>query len=202
MFRKTQPWIYTALILLAGCASYEASTLSLLSSDAAISSPKNDNVLISWKAFDKQDCEKYLDRNVIAEGYIPVQLTIRNNSTDPMYLNPSNFNVPLSSPNEVADKVHTSTGGRVAAWGVGGLVFFPLFIPAVVDGFKSANANTALDADYTAKALKEQTIQPHSVFNGVVFIPKEHASETIEMFLVNQKTNEKVVFSEIPLSVR
>lgn len=117
-----------------------------------------------------------------------------------MYFSPANFSTPVSSSDEVAAKVHTSTGGRIAAWGIGGLIFFPLLVPAVVDGFGSAKANNALDADYEAKALKEQTIQPHSSFNGVVFIPKQYADQKIQMFLVNQKTNQKVAFSEIPLA--
>lgn len=192
----------SALILLTGCASYNASTLSMLPVENAIPSTQESNVLVSWKAFDKNDCEKYLDRNVLSEGYIPVQLTIRNGSSDPMYLSSNNFNIPVSSSNEVANKVHTSTGGRIAAWGVGGLIFFPLLVPAVVDGFRSANANDALDADYAAKTLQEHTIQPHSLFNGVVFVPEQYSNQEIEMFLVNQKTNEKVGFSQIPLSQR
>lgn len=193
---------YSALILLTGCASYNASTLSMLSPETALQSNENPNVLVSWKAFDKNDCDTYLDRDVLAEGYVPVQLTIRNNSNDPMFFSPDNFSTPISSPNEVANKVHTSTGGRIAAWGVGGLIFFPLLVPAVVDGFKSANANDALDADYREKALKEHTIQPHSSFNGVVFIPAHYADQKIHLFLVNQKTHQKVAFSEIPLNQR
>lgn len=203
MFKHTKHLLTCGtLILLTGCASYNASTLSMLPAETAIKSVQEPNVLVSWKAFDKKDCERYLDRNVLSEGYVPVQLTIRNNTNDPMYLNPNNFSIPVSSPNEVANKVHTSTGGRIAAWGVGGLIFFPLIVPAVVDGFKSANANKALDADYTTKAIREQTIQPHSSFNGVVFIPKKYAKEKIQMYLVNQKSNQKVAFSEIPLSPR
>lgn len=201
MFKnKMHVFAYSTLILLTGCASYSASTLSMLPPDTAIQSPQEPNVLVSWKAFDKNDCTTYLDRNVLAEGYLPVQLTIRNNSADPMYLSPTNFSSPVSSADEVAAKVHTSTGGRIAAWGIGGLIFFPLLIPAVVDGYGSAKANDDLDSDYATKSLKEQTIQPHSSFNGVVFIPQQYAHQKIQMFLVNLRTNQKVAFSEIPLS--
>ena len=202
MFKKNKIVLLTnsAVILLTGCASYEAASLSMLSSENAIFSKQEPNVLVSWKAYDKEDCEKYLDRNVLSKGFIPLQLTIRNNTGDPMHLSPNNFSIPISSPGEVANKVHTSTGGRVAAWGVGGLVFFPLLVPAIVDGFKSAEANEALDADYMAKAMKEQAIEPHSTFNGVVFIPKEYENQRIELHLVNQKTNQKVGFSQILVS--
>lgn len=192
----------STMIVMTGCASYRANTLSMLPEENSIESKQNSDVLVSWKAFDKHDCQTYLDRDVISEGYLPVQLTIRNNSTDPMYLSPNNFNPPLSSANQVANTVHTNTSGRIVAWGLPGLFFFPLLIPAFVDGIKSNNANEALDADYATKALSEQTIQPHSSFNGVVFIPKENAVQKIEMFLVNLRTNEKVAFSEIPIAQR
>lgn len=193
----------SALILLTGCASYQASTLSMLDpgiTGSTLPSQQNSDVLVSWKVFSKKDCQTYLGRDVLSEGYIPVQLTIHNNSPDSLYLSPNNFNIPLSSATEVANTVHTSTSGRVAVWGVGGLLFFPLLIPAFVDGFKSIQANQALDADYAEKSLKEQIIQPRSELNGIVFIPKEHANQTLEMFLINQTTHERAGFSEIRLT--
>ena len=48
--------------------------------------------------------------------------------------------------------------------------------------------------------MKEQAIEPHSTFNGVVFIPKEYENHRIELHLVNQKTNQKVGFSQILVS--
>lgn len=191
---KSKKCLLASLILLTGCASYSASTLATLSAESAVESPKSPDVLVSWKAFDVTDCKRYLGRNVISEGYMPLQLTIRNNSTDPVYFNPQNFNIPLASVNEVASKAHTSTAGRVVGWGVGALFIFPLVIPAIYDGIKSSEANDALDADYEAKALREHVIQPMSTFNGVVFVPQKYSYQNIEMFLVNQKTHEKIVF--------
>ena len=191
---KGKKLVLGALILLTGCASYNASTLSTLPAEGAIQSAENPHVLVSWKTFDEVDCKRYLGRNVISEGYMPIQLTIRNNTSDPMYFNPQNFNVPLASVNEVAGKAHTSTAGRVVGWGVGGLFIWPLLIPAVYDGIKSSEANGLLDADYEAKALREQTIQPKSLFNGVVFVPQQYSNQGIEMFLVNQKNQEKLIF--------
>ena len=110
-------------------------------------------------------------------------------------MSPSNCNIVLPSPHEVARKVHTSTTLRVLGWGIPGIAVWPLLIPAVYDGIQSKDANKALDQEYLAKAVKEGTIQPHSSANGVVFVPKEQASKPLEMILVNQKTNEKLVFS-------
>ena len=186
------------LISLGGCATYEASMLSSLPIETALTSKQNAKVLVSWKLFDQNDSQKYLGRDLIAKGYAPMQVTIRNNSTDPMYLSPNNFNISLPSVNEVATKVHTSTAARVAGWGVPGMIIWPLLIPAVYDGIRSKEANAALDADYASKAVKEHTIQPHSSFNGVIFIPSMIASQDLELFLVNQRTDEKVLCPLIP----
>lgn len=194
MFKSKKP-LLAALVLLTGCASYSASTLATLPADTVLESPKASDVLVSWKKFDRIDCKRYLGRDVIAEGYMPIQITIRNNSQDSLYFSPQNFNIPLAAANEVASKAHTNTAGRVIGWGIGSLFLFPLVIPAVYDGLKSSAANDSLDADYEAKALREHTIHPHSVFNGVVFVPHKYSYQTIEMFLVNQKTNEKVAFT-------
>lgn len=194
---KKHLFIYGSLILLAGCANYSASALS---NQAAIESTHSlsenePNVLLSWKFFNKKECEKYLGRNLISSGYVPVQITVQNNSSDPMYLSTDNFSIPLPSLNEVTKKAHTSTAGRVVAWGVGGLILWPLMIPAVYDGICSSQANDALDKDYDSKTLKEHTIRPHTSFSRIVFVPKEKIKQTIEMFLLNEKTNEKIVFS-------
>lgn len=189
---KSKRLLLIPLMLLAGCASYEASMLTSLPVQSAVQSRHNPNVLVTWKIFNDQDSKIYLGRDLISEGYIPIQMTIRNNSADPMYLHPHNFSVPLPPINEVANKMHTSTAARVTGWGVPGLILWPLLVPAIYDGIKSKEANAALDADYFAKAIKEQTIQPHSSFNGVLFLPKQMAKQPLEMFLVNQRTNEKV----------
>lgn len=163
---------------------------------SAIRAENNEKVSVAWKKFDKAGCKTYLGRDVLAEGYVPMQMTIRNDSNEILYLSPENFNIPLASVHEVSSKVHTSTATRIVAWGVPGLFIWPFLIPAVYDGVKSSEANDALDTDYQSKALKEQLIQPRSTYNAVVFVPKNQANQPIEMFLVNQKTHDKVVISK------
>jgi hypothetical protein len=201
--------LYTSFVLLTlsssfltGCARYSASTLTFLPEETAIVADEQTPVLLSWKTLSKEESRRYLGRDVEAKGYLPIQMTLRNNTSDPLYLSSQNFSLPLSSPEEVAPQMHTSTGKRVAAWSVGGVLFLPLFIPAIVDGFGSAHANESLDRDYASKSLKkDEIIPPYSVFNGIVFIPKEYAHERIQLSLINQKTNKKICFSDIPVEI-
>lgn len=138
----------------------------------------------------------------MVEGYTPVQIHIQNNSSDPMYLSPNNFSIPLCDSSEVASQVHTSTVGRVVVWGIAGCFFLPFLVPAILDGFRSAHANDALDTDYAMKAVKEYTIQPHCSFSCIAFVSNWEAGKSFNMHLVNLKTNEKVEFFEIPIKQR
>ncbi len=195
MFKKNRGLMALGLTLvLTGCANYKADQLTMLSEETAVKSVPNKEVSVSWKTFDKTDCKTYLGRNVISEGYVPVQLTVRNNSSDPMYLNPNNFSVTVAPYAEVANKVHTSTAGRVIAWGIPGLIISPFLIPAIYDGIKSSAANKYLDADYQEKAIKERTIQSYETFNGLIFIPNRDAQKELYLQLVNSHTGEKLQF--------
>jgi hypothetical protein len=193
MLHKTKTVVlYGSLIVLAGCANYQASSLSAISST---NSSKAEKVSASWKVFDTKDCETYLGRDVLAKGYVPIQMTLENHSEDPLFISPDHFNIVLVPPQKVAEEVHTSTAGRVAAWGAGGLIFFPLMIPAVYDGLKSAEANRSLDADYSSKAITTRTILPYTSLSGIIFVPKEQMDRSIDMFVVNQRTQERISFS-------
>lgn len=190
----------SALLLLTGCASYQASALPLLTQATALQSFQEQNVHVMWKIFDRKECKTYLDRDILAKGYIPVHLTFHNESNDPLSLSPYNFSAPVAPVYEVAHKVHTSTAGRALGWGLPGLMLFPpLVIPGVVDGVKSFNANKALDHDYELKSIKEQVISPHATFNCVAFVPEEYANQAIHLHLVNQKTGQKVAATDIIL---
>jgi len=149
-----------ASFLLTGCASYNALSLNGLSSDFFVhpsTSAKKDDVVIAAKAFNYMDCKRYLDRDVLQKGYQPIQLYIQNNSDKSYSFSLNRITLPYVSHEEVAAKVHTSTVGRVLAYGIPGvLVVWPLIIPAVIDGMKSSEANELLDNDFSAKAARDQ----------------------------------------------
>ncbi|HSX38716.1 MAG TPA: hypothetical protein VLE95_07805 [Chlamydiales bacterium] len=185
--------ISVMVIFLSGCASYSASPLSSLASEIVISQPSNGlggrDVSVGAKAFNKADCKKYLDRDVISEGYQPVQIYIQNSSEKDYLFALNRISVSFATPEEVAEKVHTSTAGRAAGYGVGALFLWPLAIPAIVDGVKSAKANEALDNDFSAKVAHDQIIFRHSHFNKLLFVPVNEYQPTFTITLVEQETN-------------
>ncbi len=186
------------LALLSGCASYNATALSTLSSEAfchSYSEGQNKDVVVVAKAFSRTDCERFLDRNVISQGYQPVQIYIQNNSDRSYLFSLSRISLPQASAEEVARTVHTSTVGRAVGYGVGGLFLWPLFIPAVVDGMKSAEANDALDSDFYTKTARDQVITPHSSFNKLIFVPRKAYDPSFNVTLLEDASNQPRTFS-------
>lgn len=189
------PLIATAmvLVLLSGCASYSASPLRSLSSEVIISQSLNgtrgNDVFVEAKAFTEAECEKHLDRDVIAEGYQPIQVYIENNSDKDYCFALNRMSLSSATAEEVADKVHTSTVGRATGYGVGALFLWPLAIPAIIDGVNSAKANKALDHDFSAKVARDQIIFRHSHFNKLLFIPVNEFQQNFTITLIEQGTN-------------
>ncbi len=178
-----------SLLALSSCANYKASSLNSLSTEVMHSQETSEAVLVSAKAFTKQDCKTYLDRDVIAKGYQPVQIYIQNNSSNNYIFSLSRVDINCAKYEAVAEKVHTSTLGRATAYGVGALFLWPLAIPAVVDGIKSSEANQSLDIDFEQKSARDQIIGQHSSFNKLLFVPINEFKSKFKITLIDQASN-------------
>ena len=114
-----------------------------------------------------------------------MQLYIQNNTKNAYVFSLNHVSLSVARPEVVAEKVHTSTVGRAVGYGTGALFLWPLAIPAIVDGVKSAKANEALDADFDAKCAKDQIIPMHSHLNKVLFVPRGEFNSSFTITLVD-----------------
>ncbi len=177
------------------CASYKSQPLQQpMYHEVDISKPSSEKVHIYAKKMTRAECIKYFDRDIINKGYYPVQLFIQNESANSYIFSLSRLSLPTARAEEVADKVHTSTVGRAVGYGVGSLFVWPLIIPAFVDGFKSSNANTALDQDFDNKVARDQLINEYSYFNKVLFIPKNDFKQSFEITLVETGSHKPITY--------
>lgn len=186
--------IAATLVGLSGCARYKAQPLKTL-----MRRPKADQSLsFEYKAFTTRECVRYLGRNVLAQGYQPIQITFTNNTDRYIRISPKNFSFASITPQEVAQRVHTNTAGRAIGYGVAGLFIWPFLIPAVVDSIGSAEANEQLDADFSYKALRSQTIKPYSSANGIIFAASDDFDESFTFTVIDQESNQRFMLT--PLS--
>lgn len=183
-------------LLLAGCASYNAASLNSFSSEifSQSSTPATKaGVVIAARAFNAVDCRRYFDRDVLKKGYQPVQLHIQNNSDKSYLFSLNSISLPCARSEEVAEKVHTCTIGRILGYGIPGLIVaWPLVIPAIIDGIKSSEANEQLDNDFASKTARDQVILPHSYLNKIMFVPIEEYQPVFTITMIDQESNQLV----------
>ena len=192
--RLTSSAVICLLLAATGCAKYQATSLVPLHAEFTPYAQTQSDVAIAAKALNKSECKRYLGRDVIKKGYQPVQITIDNRSKKHWVFSRQGVSLPCAPADEVAKLVHTSTAGRATAYGVGGLIFWPLLIPAVLDGCGSAAANDQLDADFDAKAARDEILQPYAQVNTILFVPRSAYREDFTITLIDRETQEPVRF--------
>lgn len=199
MMKMNNTYVCSAISFLivlgfSGCAHYKARPLGKLSS--GVSLEKNEQSMsFIYRVYGKDDCKRFLDRNVLEKGYQPVHITFINNSNRFLYISPSNFSFPCVASDVVAQEVHTSTTKRAVGYGVAGLFLWPLLIPAIVDGVGSSEANKQLDADFAQKSLRSHVVGPFNMVNGLIFVPLEYFDEDFTVTIFDRDTHEQFVLS-------
>jgi hypothetical protein len=193
MLAHMKKLLFPFLALFTSCASYNATALN--SSFSPMWATKQSNVELAAHVFNKHDCKKYLDRDVIAKGYMPIQLFIQNNSDKCYLFSPNRVSLPCASSKDVAGKVHTSTVGRAAGYGAAAFLTCGLFaIPAVVDGVKSMEANDMLDEDFAAKGARDQVIEPYSHATMLLFVPTANFQSSFDVTLIEKESESPSLF--------
>lgn len=183
-----------AMALPTGCATYRTSALSPLRPEFHHSTATVGGVSVSYEPLKPSTVRRYFNKDMVSLGYQPVQFTVINGPKRHLALEVSQINLPTVSPETVAEECHFNTAARAGTYGVLGLFIWPLLVPAVVDGVGSHSANARMDADFSAKVLKDQTIAPYGVANGVIFVPTDQMSSTVTMRLRDLNTGEYLMF--------
>lgn len=157
---------------------------------------KQGDVTVAVKVLSEEECKQYFDKNIIRKGYQPIQITIDNQSKCWYVLSKDRISLSSAPPHEVAQKSHRSTGGRVAAYTVGGfLTVGLLFIPAIVDGVGSGKANRQMDRDFTTKGVEEVEIEPFKIVNKVIFVPTSEFRPNLAITIIDKETQDKLTFT-------
>jgi hypothetical protein len=139
------------------------------------------------------DCRYYFSRKILNKGYRPVQLCIKNGSDQKYIFNSSTINMPIEYRGSVASRLHLDTTQRVLGWGVAGIFFHPLLIPAVVECIKTPQANRSLDNDFDDRVIdinSRYDINPGAIFNKVFFVREDQLSDKLSFNLLDSGTKQ------------
>jgi len=188
--------VVATLTLLSGCAHYKARPLKPIYKTVPA---REQTISFEYEIFDAVDCRRYLGRNLLRKGYLPIQISLTNNTNHSFRIEFGSGNVRAE---DAARAVHTNTAGRAVGYGVAGLFVWPFLIPALVDGVGSAKANEELDDDFARKALHNQLVRPSRVIEGVVFVPVEYNDEDLVITAIDQETNKRYELTMIKRSLK
>lgn len=185
---------FIALLGLAGCAHYCPHPIKKLASKKNQESSEK-SITMATYVYTKADCRYFLDRNLIAKGYQPIQITITNNSSHTYKIAKENFSLPTVPSEIVAQSAHTNTVARALGYGIAAIFVFPFIIPAIVDSIGSEKANQKLDADFARKSLRDQALKPHRITNGLIFVANEDFDEDFTFTVIDQETGQELILT-------
>lgn len=141
-------------------------------------------VLVVAKAMTPEDSKRSFGHDLVSRGVQPLHLTIQNNTSEEYSLCPSSVDLPRIEPSKVAFKVTKSAIPRAIGYKVAGFFFWPFMIPGLIDSIRVMSHHQKLKKDLTAKSMRDEVVPPYTIYNRVLFVPKDEFKETFKVTLI------------------
>lgn len=163
------------------------------------------SLFISVKPLSEEESERYLNTAAQKHGYVPIQITIENQSIDPYLISKDSISLPLVEVKKIASKSTSSLPATIGLK-VAGFIFWPFSIPSTMHGIKTLQNEQKLKKELSVKSVKEEIIPPYTVMNRVFFVDSKKYQDSFSVTLINQETLESKIFhvgktqgEEVPL---
>lgn len=187
--------LFLCCLFFCGCASYRSARLPSTDTQSFSNVQDQEGLKTAVKFFDARESKKTFGVSKLYKVYQPIYIVIDNRTKNTYQFKKGMINKQSIPSEEVAKECNFSTVGRATSYGVAGLFFWPLLIPAVVDGVGSSNANQRMEDDYMYKEIKDERIVPNGLLNGVLFIDKMKDGEELTIRLQNVESDEIKIFN-------
>ena len=196
-----------------GCsrAVYQPQPLCVMKSAPKI----QEKVEIVYKVFSKEECLAYLGVNWPKKGVVPVQIAIENLSDEKLRFSRKGISLPTIDLQTIKLRAHGNTETKAmmlcapsvtcVTLGMIGLALAPVTFGATaaavplafgIGGMHTASKwvqkDQKFDEDYHRKFLNDKDILPHSIIEGVIFVPKDQFIEPFKVKIIDPK-NEKIL---------
>jgi len=177
------------LIALPNCARYNPKPFS---PHTYSHTKEKEGVEISKRTLTEYDCKEYFDRKLLARGYQPIQVCIKNNSDKTYILDSEKIELPLEPVKNVSNKLHRDIGWKATKYFIiGGPIW------AALEGYSSYEVNKKIDNDLNARTINESDlikIKPHGVVNKVMFVSTGNYSSNFDITLTEEKNHKEIKF--------
>lgn len=185
------------LVLTSGCASYR---FGRLPSSYIIDHPSSitqKNVSVAVKFFNASEAMTTFDCEMNKRNISPVYIVVENKSNSNYGFRKADVDSSYISGEDAAKKCTRSTMGRVASYGVLGLIVIAwiVFIPmAVAEMINCPRINAQMRSDYTSNEIADATIGPGRSLSGVMYVAPFKSGEAFTIPLVNRENGERLMF--------
>lgn len=188
--------LISSLLFLTSVEKFRPAKLPFVAGVVQSFTKEQKGVQLDYKVYSSVDSKIYLDRDLLAKGYQPVQITIQNNTPYSFVLGKEDISLPLVSASKVVSKFDRATLPKSIGYKVLGFFFWPFSVIGTIDSVKTYATHRDLKKDLSAKSVKndQEVILPFSSLNRVLFVEKDKYQEEFSISLFNTDTCETIVF--------
>ena len=155
---------------------------------------------VTAKAYSPEESRHILHTDLIDMGYIPVEVTIRNQGDHAYAISMASTAMNSARPKDVAWTFTKGTIPRAIGWKVLSFVFWPFTIPSTIDSIHCFKKHRSIVKVLTAKGFKEidEVVLPYSLVKRLLYVPKDSFYDTFSVSMEDLNADELVV---IPIKV-
>ena len=189
--------IIPLLSLTSGCASYRFGRLPSPYMNDHPSSVTQKDVSVAVEFLSASQADSTFDCEMTKRKVSPVFIVIDNKSNDAYGFRKADVDSSYLSAEEVAKKCTRSTMGRVASYGILGLVviLWVVFIPmAIAEIINCPRINSQMKNDYLTNEIADTTIAPGRSISGVMFVAPLQKGAKFNIPLAAKNSGEKLIF--------
>jgi hypothetical protein len=147
------------------------------------------DVSVAVKFMNASEALTTFDCEMNKRNISPVYIVIENKSSNTYGFRKADI--------DAAKKCARSTMGRVASYGVLGLIVIAwiVFIPmAIAEMISCPRINSQMRADYTSNEIADATIGSGRSLSGVMYVAPFKSGTAFTIPLINRDTNERLLF--------
>ncbi len=185
------------MVLFSGCAKNKMRPLEI----PKVAAQEKNGFVVRAAVLDRQAWKKAFKNVPYCHGYTPIQLAIQNNTSRELFLDQASVDLKLSTVRSVSYKITKKfflrSGLLMAAVGT---CFIPLSIPAAIGWTIGGFVPCALPQRIPAFKMTTMgygdtpEIQPHGLFNRVMFVRTNDYKRTFNLSLLNNETGVRELF--------
>lgn len=130
---------------------------------------------LSARVYTTDDSKEFLHKDLIARGYIPVEVSIHNNTGKSYAISAASVPMACATAKQVAWSVSKGALPRSIGLKIASIFFWPFMIPSTIDTIHTYKNHKALVKDLTAKGLKtdDEVIPPYAAAKRVLYVKKD-----------------------------